>query len=178
MGSWAQEWWLNWTAGDDIWVLDKCPLARGSSLYCKRTEPSYGALVRDSARLCLELPGRARAPPGQQQQPGTAQPWLRICDCPPWQTTRRLCDTGLCLILRTGCESTPVLLCTDDQHKVPAPHWLHFDSKHGPACLTQDWSLALSWQMCFDLFYTAPWRFICVSNNTQHICFPLAHGPR
>ena len=129
----------------------------------------------------------------EQQQAVTHQPCLSICDYPPWQITKEVvwdwaavpqscCGVGWpVFMLRTGCESSPVLLCTNVQHKVPAPGWLHLDSKHSPARFTGGWSLlfsALSQQIWFDLFDILLGEFICMSNNTQYICFKLAHGPR
>lgn len=83
MGSWAQERWLNWTAGDDIWVLDRCPFVRGSSLHCRGAEPSYGALVlqtaADLAQSCLAGP---RLPKGSSSQQLPSHGWGSVAAHP------------------------------------------------------------------------------------------------
>lgn len=129
----------------------------------------------------------------KQQQPVTHQPCLSICDYPPWQMSKEVLwnwaavpqsccgDSWPAFTLRTGCESSPVLLRTNVQHEVPVPGWLRLASKHSPAHFTQGWALlfpALSQQIWFDLVYIPPREFICMSNNTQYICCKLAHGPR
>lgn len=81
-----------------------------------------------------------------------------------------------CLHVKDWMESSPVLLCTNAQHKVSALGWTQSTVllfSHGT-----DLFPALSWQMWFDMFYIPPWAFICMSNSTKYICFKLAQAPK
>lgn len=131
----------------------------------------WSPCVRDRGRLCLELPVRAKASQGSSTQHLPRHGWGSVTAHP--DKSPRSCETLGC---GAGCLSWMWIIPSSASHRCSAPssssRLVTFGLK-AQSCLFHTGLTSCPELTDFDLFYTAPWKFICMS-NTQNICFQLA----